>query len=56
MRNLYKEFTIKLTTVQTGAMNTAKNEAFIGLYNEYFYLVVEINLKLMLASLENIYF
>ena len=31
MRYIYKEYTIKITMVQTGAMNTAKNEAFIGL-------------------------
>ena len=31
MRYMYKEYTIKITMVQTGAMNTAKNEAFIGL-------------------------
>ena len=31
MRYMYKEYTIKITMVQTGAMNTAKNEAFIEL-------------------------
>ena len=35
-------------------MNTAKNEVFIGLRTEYCYLVGEVNLKLMLAPLDNL--
>ena len=35
-------------------MNTAKNEVFIGLQIEYCYLVGKINLKIMLAPLENL--
>ena len=45
---------VKITMVQTGAINKAKNEVFMGLSTEYFYLVGEINLKLMFASLENL--
>ena len=32
-------------------MNTDKNEVFIGLQTEYYYLVAEINLKLMYSHL-----
>ena len=31
MRYIDKEYTIKITMVQTGAMNTTKNKAFIEL-------------------------
>ena len=31
MRSMYKEYKVKITVVQTGAINTAKNEVFIGL-------------------------
>ena len=31
MRCMYKEYKVKITMVQTGAMNTTKNEVFIVL-------------------------
>ena len=30
MRYMYKEYKVKVTMVETGAMNTAKNEVFVG--------------------------
>ena len=54
MRCMYKEYKVKITMVKTGAMNTTKNEVLIVLQTKYSYLVAEINLKLMLASLENL--
>ena len=31
MRCMYKDYKVKITMVQTGAMNTAKNKVFIRL-------------------------